>query len=201
MKNIKRTIPLLVFGVFFLFFLLITRNSSSSHKEWDPPYYPSVSSMDLPTRVKGCVPYPKMENVNSPTPTPNILNKVGVPAVYPPTVTLIPYRRIVDLDDTLTQSEKGSVIVFRCDGSWDIYWFNPSKGYKNDVYLQQGDVIWMVNPPSSLGGRKPPSPVGKEKTARKEETAIKTISPSITQVPYPAPGQKNSGITSYPVTK
>lgn len=180
----KKTLFLVLAGLLALFFtiLLFSRNSSSTYKDYEPTYLPSQVAQSLPTRLPSCVPYPseKVSYATS-TVTPDMSKQSKVEPVFSPSVTPLPYRQINDLAHEIDQMNKGSVIIFRCDGSWDLYWFDPQKGYESNIKLDKGDMVWMINPPTSLMGKKPPE------QPQDGKVDIHSPTPIVTLAPYPQP--------------
>jgi hypothetical protein len=51
--------------------------------------------------------------------------------------------------------DKGKVIVFRCDGRFELYWL-PINASLDVIPLERGDLIYSWSPPASLVGHQAP---------------------------------------------
>jgi hypothetical protein len=107
-----------------------------------------------PTRPPWCVPYP-VEPTSSepPTPTPNILTPQPPPPEAP-TRTPYPIAHLVDLYPEVPSEDKGTALVYRCNGELDEYLYDPVKFHEYSDLLKQldlkpGDFVSLV-PPASV---------------------------------------------------
>ncbi len=129
-----------------------------------------------PTRPPWCksLPYKTVIEGTS-TPTPNILTQM-VPVNLPeqPTRTPYPITHIIDLAPDLPLEDKGTALVFRCNGEMDEY-LTRQITYPDllkVINLGEGDVLLTLAAPASLMGHQPPLIV---------PTSIITQTP----IPYP----------------
>ena len=100
------------------------------------------TSPRVTARPASCVPLPAAATPgpDSPSPTP----------------ALIVHR--YDLAPNLAQDQKSSVLVLRCDGSWDQYWLAPAQVLDPQKELKAGDIIFSASPPAAAPATQAPEP-------------------------------------------
>ena len=202
----SRFIALASFVVLLIIVLAINFTALSSFQSQIKSIPPTLQKSFLTatsTRPANCVPLPYSNRSSSTiTPTPDRALGTTPPVAFSPTVTPITYSNTYDLDPSISQEDKGSVIVFRCNGSWDFYWLDPNKNIYQYIPLAEGDYIWMVNPPTSVMGKKPleitatsvstiTTPTHTTATYSVTSTSMPyppPLTPEPTGFPYPAPG-------------
>jgi len=124
-----------------------------------PPLLPTLLVTPSPTRPANCVPLPQEKTIDidmtlSPTPDhletpdPNLL-------IESPSVTPLPFANTFDLSPELQVRDKWEIIVFRCDGTFDLYLGGPEINVDQSIILNPGDVIYNGFPPASLMGHEP----------------------------------------------
>jgi len=110
-------------------FVVVFRAASNQRQTAVAPAVPA--STCVPTGV------PPTQSLDTPTPTPD-LARHETAAPPPPSPTPFPIRRTTDLSPTLAANDKGQVLVFHCDGSYELFLTgDPAYG----VPLQPGDVV------------------------------------------------------------
>jgi hypothetical protein len=136
----------------------------------------------LATAFSTCVPTPNFNPpyVGTPTSTPN-LSQYGTPSAPSASITSLRISKTTDLSPDVPAQYKGEVIVFHCDGTFELFLTAGTK-----VPLQQGDMIVSSGSPLhglyTLDNTPQPSP---------EITEMATPLPSTpenssTPLPYPA---------------
>lgn len=139
---------------------------------WEFPT--TQNALSSVTRMPGCVPLPaRTRDLSTPTPTSERTGATASPFQIA-TVTPIPFAHIYDLDPDVDQDQKSNVVIFRCNGDWDLYLFSPRWDFDQAVSLGPGDIIISTGPPSVLMGIEPPEP-----------TIVRP--PIKTNTPYPIP--------------
>lgn len=127
-----------------------------------------------PTRPSYCAPLPnEAVDYSTLTITPNRFSSQV--SYSRPTVTPRKYDLTIDLSAEISIKEKSQIIIFRCNGTFDLYLIGPEINITERIILSPGDLIISSIPPASQMGRKPP----------KYATADSII--TITPMPYPAP--------------
>src|SRR5262249_29576950 len=126
------------------------------------------------------------------TATPdNSLVQTPKPAVISPSVTPIPFSKVTDLAPDLPAKDKTQVIVYRCNGTYELYYI----GYvpvSEAVNLLPGDVIVNVISPASLMGHVAPlATYGAPSASGGPAAAPPATAEPVTG--YPAPAQTESG--------
>jgi len=102
-----------------------------------------------------CAPTPVLwvTSADTSTPTPQPFEIVTPP--FSPSVTPLSISKTTDLSPGVPEADKGQVIVFHCDGTFELF---LSAGVA--VPLQPGDVIIDSAPaPSAFGHQPPPTGV------------------------------------------
>ena len=125
-------------------------------------------------------------------------NCVALPAAVTPgpaspSPTLAPIAHTFDLAPNLAQDEKSSVLVLRCDGSWDQFWLAPAQVFDPQKELKAGDVAFATLPAAGAGtvaAPPTPRPAVPARTPTRAETAS-------TSDGYPGP-QSQSTQEGYP---
>lgn len=158
--------------------------SQSSRLQNTPPPFPSLNikisaTKVTPTRPAHCVPLPSIETSSSiPTATPThsittsqILTKLTPTIIPSPAVS-----HTYDLSPNLSVADKSTIIIFRCDGTRDLYLLGPELDPDKAIILGQGDIILSSAPPASMVGHYPPT-----------SSKSLTEQPSTMIPPYPAP--------------
>jgi hypothetical protein len=157
----------------------------------------SISS----TRPANCVPLPWLNRITATLlpssrqllETPGLINTI-------PTVSQLKIAHTYDLRPDLPQSSKLTVIVFKCDGTEDLYLVDP-QGYNtgNAIPLDSGDVISGVSSPSDMYYHGPaptrtnPYPTANTSTPSFPKVVTSTSIPELTvtlqptTAPYPGP--------------
>jgi hypothetical protein len=105
-----------------------------------PANFPPPPTLTL--RPANCVPLPRpTQDPSTRTPTPD-MSKPRTPAPYVPgpTITPLPFTRVVDLDPGFPMEDKHFVEVFGCDGTYSI-WFLGMWRNTDVVPLQPGDLV------------------------------------------------------------
>jgi hypothetical protein len=188
------TIILSVFGLMLIFvvaFAINLQESKSGSLQFPPiPQNPSIQPMyNLPTstRLPWCAPLPKLPLYNGPrTPTPDIYQAQGTPLPYlSPSVTPIPYANIIDMDPQIPDRDKSYIVVYRCNGTFDLY--KTSDSNFNNIPLNEGDVFYLTDVPLSLMEVHPYPTI----------TAVNSL-PTIVFTPLPSPVWMTSAPGPYP---
>ncbi len=89
-----------------------------------------------------CVPTPTHAPRGTPTPTPNEI-ALGTPIPFS-TVTPIPFSQVIDLAPDLAAGNKTQIIVYRCDGRYELFLTNPSlegRTVTETLQLEPGDIV------------------------------------------------------------
>ena len=140
-----------------------------------PPPLPTFLTSPSPTRPSYCKPLPRKTPSNStPTPTQNRFAS-QVPA-YQPSVPPMIFTNTFDLSPELLPQDKWEIVVFRCNGTFDLFLAGPQININQSIKLEPGDVMLSAGPPLSMTGHQPPEP-------SRSPTTIPT-----TSTPYPPPG-------------
>lgn len=127
-----------------------------------------------PTRPSYCAPLPiQVVYYSTLTITPDRFSTQGY--YSKPTITPRIYNQTIDLSPEISIKEKSQIIIFRCNGTFDLYLLGSEININEKIILSPGDLIINTIPPASLMGRKPP----------KYATPDSII--TITPMPYPAP--------------
>jgi hypothetical protein len=139
-----------------------------------PPYPPPatntlvVTQTPLPTvepsptaRLTNTLPPPpnpsRIPTQNGPTRTPTPeRGSVGTAPPLPPTLTLFPFSKITDKAPALPEDQKAKVYIRHLDGTYELLLIDYS--IKASTYLQPGDELIAVIPPTALVGHVPPPP-------------------------------------------
>jgi hypothetical protein len=107
------------------------------------------------------------------TPTPDRLTS-PIPNSRP-TVTPRVYANFIDLSPELPPQDKSEIVVFRCNGNFDLFLAGPQIDINQSINLEPGDLVISSIPPAFLMGHQPPEPPD-----------WPTITPA-TSMPYPPP--------------
>jgi hypothetical protein len=151
-------------------FAISNRKSASQ----SPPKLTQFTQRPTKTRPAECVPMPTMEVLGLPTPTPKWS---GDPNSLPDfTIKLREYSHTIDLSPELSMNEKSVVVIFRCNGDYDRYFFGVNINIDEAASLKPGDVFFSSAPPASLMGVKP-EPYN--------DTIGSPIAPILVNTPYP----------------
>jgi hypothetical protein len=133
----------------------------------------------LRTRPAYCVPIPRPAQISGTlTPTPDRLS-TPIPH-FSPSVTPIPLANTYDLSPELPLSEKSEIVIFRCNGAFDLYLAGPNVEIDQAIELEVGDIVYSSGPPASLMGHEPPEPTGSVLTQI-------PLASTPTSFPYPPP--------------
>ncbi len=173
--------------------------ASNRNNQGKPSPLPTVIRSPFPTRPTYCVPLPQeAQMIGTPTPTPNRFS-TSTP-YFRPTVTPIPFAQTYDLSPELPLSEKSEIVIFRCNGAFDLYLAGPNVDIDQAIELEDGDIILGSSPPASLMGHEPPEPTGSVPTQippASTPTSFPYPPPSTpidtTPAPYPAPVTSTPG--------
>lgn len=111
----------------------------------------------------GCVPTvtPKPIGTRTPTPRPD---QFGTPPPPSSTLTPIPFSRTVDLAPDLSEDQKTHFIVYRCNGSYELFlgrYPQNAQSITETLKLQPGDILVTMfgpYPPITKIVRPPPPP-------------------------------------------
>jgi hypothetical protein len=146
---------------------------------------PSGAQTLAPTKCAP-TPAPATEPPGPPTPTPRREDFGTIPPRRP-TMTPYPISKTTDLSPQVSMQDKGHVVVFHCDGTYEMFLAaDPSK----PVPLQTGDVVIEVvlpesaqqmHPPAATTAAPPPSPTQLAPSTPAPTQAIST------EQPYPVP--------------
>lgn len=132
-----------------------------------PASSPESTAQTSPARPT-CVPTPTPDmSTRTPTPTfpapgtPWPTPKPGTPNFVTPTP--IPFAKVTDLAPDLPDSQKTRFIVYRCNGSYELFWgrlLENTQGITETLKLEPGDILLYAVPPPSYLPRKvvPPPP-------------------------------------------
>ena len=127
-----------------LVFIVLFRNSGIARS---PGSVPSTATC-VPT------PLPPTERPGPPTATPD-RQHFGTIAPPAPTLTPYPISKTTDLSPELAPRDKGRVLVFHCDGTYELFLTrDPAFG----VTLQPGDVVIYRGLPESAEDLYAPMP-------------------------------------------
>jgi hypothetical protein len=143
--------------------IIVTAKKPNAHDKEDFLNYriPTIHLDPSPTRPAYCVPIPREPTSDiPPTATPARFSTQAVQDQ--PTLTPIPFTHVIDLSPELPLEDKSELVVFRCDGTFDLYWGGPEINMDLAVNLGPGDVILSSSSPASLMGHHPPPPPGPE---------------------------------------
>ncbi len=99
-----------------------------------------------------CVPTPIFWSTDTGTPTITPAPSQQVTPPFSASVTLLPISKITDLSPDVPNEDKGHVVVFHCDGTFEL--FLTFAG--TPAPLLPGDVIVLSAPPVSLMGKTVP---------------------------------------------
>ena len=69
------------------------------------------------------------------------------------------YANNYDLSPELSLRDKSEIVVFRCNGTYDLFLAGPEIDIDRRLNLKPGDVIISSAPPASLVGHEPPEPL------------------------------------------
>lgn len=111
-------------------------------------------------RPASCAPIPadylpKPTPAGTATPTPNLqtLESLQAHSTYIPlpTLTPIPFARKVDFDPSVPSEDKSTAIVFRCDGTFELWLLTKPEQIDQVLSsLNPGDLIITYEPPLSM---------------------------------------------------
>jgi len=153
----------IVLAIFLLSGTLIVaaqRINQPDRAQRRPPLLPTFLETPSPTRPANCVPLPQEKTIDiyvTPSPTPDHLETPDPNLLYEsPSVTPIPFAHTYDLSPKVAAQDKWGIIVFRCDGTFDLYLGGPDINPDQSIILNPGDVIYNDFPPASLMGHEPP---------------------------------------------
>jgi len=171
----KNKIVVAIVGVLFcsgVVFIVANGIFQTDQAPQTPPKLPATLRTPSPTRPTYCVPLPQESATDSSrTPTPD---RYSSPEPYfHATVTPRGYSHVYDLSPELPLIDKSEIVVFRCDGTFDLYLIGPDVNLDQNINLYPGDVIISSAPPASMMGHEPPEPTF-------------WASP-VTEIPYPPP--------------
>lgn len=176
--NFAIGVCLLVIMAFFLIWLI-------------QPIANGLSSVDTDNKV--CIPTPlaPTPDLRLRTSTPDLVSVAKLTVTPPASVTPLPIKRTIDLAPELPSENKLTVLVWRCDGSIDLYLAEPSvEDISFKFELQKGDVVMDILPPAATFGNQPPPLSGLQAPT---PIGIPTGYPVLTQpfftltpLPYPA---------------
>ncbi len=123
-----------------------------------------------PTALR-CVPTPTRAPRGTPTATPSGI-ALGGPVPFS-TVTPFPFSRRVDLAPDVAAENKTQIIVYRCDGRYELFLTKPSlegRTITETVQLEPGDIVVSTSNPMLMRAH-PPEPL-LEPTTRIEGITI-----------------------------
>lgn len=145
-----------LFVLVFIWGILSNRTLSEPDPMTPPPLTMAFRN-PTPTRPAHCVPIPRYPTpAGPPTATPDQFATAG--PNLSPTITPIPMAHIYNLSPELPFEEQSIIVVFRCDGAFDLYGAGPEINIDEYLRLEPGDVIFSSNGPASLMGHQPPEP-------------------------------------------
>jgi hypothetical protein len=139
----------------------------------------TLSTSAPAARSATCVPVPAASTL---APGPDALVQVTPP----------PIAHRYDLAPNISQDLRSSVLVFRCDGTWDQYWLGPAQVLDPQKDLKTGDVIFSVSPPASNSATKPPESTGP--TAPGSTVTVQPTLPALT----PTTASRSATPSGYP---
>jgi hypothetical protein len=151
-RKISVTILLILFGLIIISSIglaVATRKDVSL----SPPKLTQIVTQPTQTRPAECVPMPTMEVFGSPTSTPNWPGDPNSISEF--TIKPREYSHSTDLSPELDMNEKSVVVIFRCNGDYDRYFFGVNINIYEAASLKPGDVFYSSAPPASLMGVKP----------------------------------------------
>jgi hypothetical protein len=139
---------------------------------------PPTSPTPLRTSTNTIPPPPNPSIIPTPigtpnTPTPNP-QQVGTPQAPQPSITPLPISKITDKAPKLPKEQKAEVTIRHPDGTYELLLIDYS--IKASTYLEPGDELIGVTPPTSLFGHTAPLP-----------TEFPPSIPTSTPAPYPIP--------------
>lgn len=140
-----------------IFFIGIKRSNSQA-TDIDFPLAPTIQMSPTSTRPPNCIPIPKEKvNSNPRTPTPDMSKPGSIPIPLRITVTPIPFTKTIDLDPSISMSDKLVIEIYRCNGTYEK-WIVAKKTEIASIPMNVGDIILNIFPPASVMGRQPPPP-------------------------------------------
>jgi len=145
----------------------------------------SESGQALAPYSPTCVPTPILWSTDTGTPTITPAPSQQVTPPFSASVTPLPISKITDLSPDVPKEDKGQVVVFHCDGTFEL--FLTFAG--TPAPLLPGDVIVLSAPPDSLMGKTVPQGTAVElPTVTPEGTIIfPPITPPGTPTGWPQP--------------
>ncbi len=137
-----------------------------------------------------CAPTPALwaTDVGTPTNTP-APSQITTP-VFSPSVTPLPISKITDLSPDVSIENKGQVVVFHCDGTFEMFLTAGT-----EVPLQSGDIVVVSSSP--LHGRYVPPPPTEITPLPSSTTLLATPSGPPGPYPYPIPIQHRLANSEY----
>ena len=144
-----------------------------------PSRFTTLNQTPSPTRPFYCVPLPREKAADiyvTPSPTPDHFATPDPYLPEAPSVTPIPFVHTFDISPKVPAQDKWEIIVFRCNGTFDLFLGGPEINVDQSIILAPGDVIYNDFPPASLMGHEPPL------------ATPGTSEPSATSIPYAPPG-------------
>ena len=159
LKTIK---PITIITAFLGLFIIVALFNTwqTSTQDLPLPANPTLNWTASPARPPWCKPPPSEPVIEgTATSTPNIFTSmVPVYKTERPTRTPYPIAHIVDLAPDLPLEDKGTALVFRCNGEMDQYLFGyiTYSELLEAINLGEGDKIINSAPPASMMKHAPP---------------------------------------------
>ncbi len=148
---------LAVMVILGIFWGILGKTKTPEQAQNPPPPLSTGLWNSTPTRPAHCVPIPRYPTpAGPPTATPDQFATSG--PNLSPTITPIPFAHIYNLSPEMPFEEQSIIVVFRCDGTFDLYGAGPEINIDEYLRLEPGDVIFSSNGPAYLMGHQPPEP-------------------------------------------